>query len=116
MTEKPIAAGKSSYDMIDALNFWSTLAIKDKTIMMDLGCGVGNYAIQAVRYVGPKGLIYAVDAWSEGIERLKERAVKADITNIRLQDQGRVAHPKSRLKVARGVTLRNFCQGENGLF
>jgi ubiquinone/menaquinone biosynthesis C-methylase UbiE len=83
MTEKPIAAGKSSYDMIDASIFWPALAIKKNMTLMDLGCGVGNYAIQAARYVGPGGLVYAIDAWAEGIKKLEERAEKSGIDNIR---------------------------------
>lgn len=83
MNEKPIAAGKSSYDLINATLFWEALGLEDGTVVMDLGCGIGNYAVPAAGRVGPQGLVHAIDAWKEGIEQVKERITQGNITNIR---------------------------------
>lgn len=52
-------------------------------VMMDLGCGIGNYTVAAVEQIGPQGLIHAIDAWQDGIEHLKDRIDRRRITNIR---------------------------------
>lgn len=82
MSEKPVGAGNSSYDMIDTTIFWETLGLADRTVLMDLGCGIGNYAVAAADRIGPQGLVYAIDLWQEGIEQLEERIAKKNIKNI----------------------------------
>jgi ubiquinone/menaquinone biosynthesis C-methylase UbiE len=82
MTDKPIAAGKSSYDIIDGEILWKTLDLEKGCILMDLGCGVGNYTIEAALRIGPGGIVHAVDAWAEGIEQLKGRIEKAQLHNV----------------------------------
>ena len=83
MSHKPIAAGKSSYDTIDAAVFWEAMALNKNSILMDLGCGIGNYAMAAATHIGAQGLVYAIDAWAEGIEKLKQRMASEKITNIK---------------------------------
>ena len=83
MSDKPIAAGKSSYDMLNTTAFWQALGLGGSTVMMDLGCGIGNYAVVAAEQIGPQGLIHAIDAWQDGIKHLKDRIDRRRITNIR---------------------------------
>lgn len=83
MNNKPIAAGKSSYGMIDADRFWRLMALEKNSILLDLGCGVGNYALAAASLIGPQGTIYALDAWREGIAVLKESAAMRRLPMIR---------------------------------
>ena len=73
MSDKPIAAGKSSYDMIDPVSFWQALKLEKGCKMLDLGCGIGNYAVEAAVRIGQSGRVYAIDAWAEGVEQLKTR-------------------------------------------
>ena len=82
MSDKPIAAGKSSYDMIDTAAFWPALNLEKGSVMLDLGCGIGNYAVEAAVRIGQSGRIYAIDAWAEGIEQLKTRMTEKGLSNI----------------------------------
>jgi ubiquinone/menaquinone biosynthesis C-methylase UbiE len=82
-TSKPIAAGKSSYDLIDADRFWRLMALQNTTVLLDLGCGVGNYALPAARIIGPRGVVYALDAWADGIAALRESAADRRLTMLR---------------------------------
>lgn len=51
--------------------------------ILDLGCGLGNYAIAAAPRIEPGGVIYALDPWDEGIETLEVRAAIGNHANIR---------------------------------
>ncbi len=93
MTTKPIAAGKSSFDLIDAELLFAELQLHEETNLLDLACGSGAYALAASEYIGSKGRIYAVDLWEEGIATLKREAVARRIEYI----DARVANVSQRL-------------------
>jgi ubiquinone/menaquinone biosynthesis C-methylase UbiE len=78
MDHKPIAAGKSSFDLVDVEKLFSELKLKPQTVFLDVACGRGAYSLAASKYIGTEGHIYAVDLWEEGITALeKEVAVRA---------------------------------------
>ena len=79
----PESAGLSSFNLLDQEAFFHALDIKSGMTILDLGCGLGNYAITFSQYVGETGLIQGFDLWEEGIEILNTRAAVAQITNIR---------------------------------
>ena len=56
MTEKPIAAGKSSFNLVDSKKLFSELRLKENTTLLDLACGSGAYSIAASEYIGEEGL------------------------------------------------------------
>lgn len=85
----PIAAGKSSFDLIDPELVFAELTLKPDTVLLDLACGVGNYALAAAAFIGHSGTIHAFDLWEEGIASLRESArsqglsqVKAEIADV----------------------------------
>lgn len=82
MTEKPIAAGSSSFDLIDPTRLFAALELRKGTVLLDVGCGVGSYALAAAEKVGVKGTIYAVDLWEEGIATLSREIALRRITHI----------------------------------
>jgi ubiquinone/menaquinone biosynthesis C-methylase UbiE len=82
MHEKPIAAGKSSFDIIDKEKVFAALGLKKDTVMLDAASGVGKYSIAASEIIGNKGMIYAVDLWEEGISALKQALEEKAINNI----------------------------------
>jgi predicted nucleic acid-binding protein len=45
MTEKPIAAGKSSFDLVDTKRLFSILRLKEDTTFLDVACGSGAYSM-----------------------------------------------------------------------
>ena len=82
MADKPIAAGKSSFSLIDSSKFFSELGLMKNITMLDLACGVGAYAMAASSHVGPSGKIVAVDLWEDGIHSLKTEIQTRNIDNI----------------------------------
>lgn len=79
---KPIAAGKSSFDLIDPVRLFSELRLKKNTALLDLACGNGSYALAAAEHIGEPGKIYAFDLWKEGIDTLVREARARQIKNI----------------------------------
>ena len=82
MTENPIAAGSSSFDLIDPLRLFAALELRKGNVLLDVGCGVGSYALAAAEKLGAKGTVYAVDLWEEGIATLSREVVLGRIRNI----------------------------------
>jgi len=89
--KKPTAAGKSSFDLIDAAAFYRELDLKPGITFLDVACGRGAYSLKASEIVGSAGVVYAVDLWQEGIEQLKANAVEENALNIKafVSDAGR---------------------------
>lgn len=81
MTHRPTGSGKSSMDLIEQEVLFRELGLKDGSVVLDLGCGVGNYSLAMSPLIG-NGLIHAVDLWAEGIERLKSSLASREIENI----------------------------------
>jgi len=52
---------------------------------VDVGCGQGFFALPAAKLVGDEGRVYAVDADSEAIRRLKEKAAKEGLKNLKIE-------------------------------
>ena len=82
MKGKPIAAGKSSFSLIDSNQFFSEIGLTKNITLLDVACGIGAYAMAASPYVGPSGKIVAVDLWEDGIDTLKTEIQISNIDNI----------------------------------
>lgn len=83
MSDKPVAAGKSSFDLIDTEKTFSIIDVKPNSSFLDLACGIGKYSIEIAKNIGEKGTIYAVDLWQEGIEALNQEIDIMSIKNIK---------------------------------
>lgn len=83
MTHKPIAAGKSSFDLIDFATFLSVVNLQEETVFLDIACGVGNYTIEIARQIREKGTVHAFDLWEKGIDQLRLKAGSRGLDNIR---------------------------------
>lgn len=79
---KPPGAGHSTYELIDKDRLFEALDVRDSMVLLDLGAGSGDYTIPLARATGPGGHIYAVDAWEEGLARVRERASREGLNNI----------------------------------
>lgn len=79
MGKTPIAAGKSSFGLIDPDAFLSALRLEPDQTLLDAACGAGNYTMALAGHVEE---IYAVDLWEDGIAELRERIAGAGIKNI----------------------------------
>jgi ubiquinone/menaquinone biosynthesis C-methylase UbiE len=83
MSDKPVAAGKSSFDLIDAEKAFTLIDVKHDSRFLDLACGFGHYSIEASTRIGGTGVVYAVDLWPGGIDALKREMGKRGIENIK---------------------------------
>jgi ubiquinone/menaquinone biosynthesis C-methylase UbiE len=82
MSDKPVAAGKSSFDLIDTAKTLALLNVSLHSTFVDLACGVGNYSIEIAKIIGNEGTVYAVDLWQEGIKVLDQKIYRFGNTNI----------------------------------
>lgn len=80
--EKPIAAGHSSFELIRPEALFAALDLGPETVFLDAACGTGRYSLAAAERIGPKGTVYAVDLWPEGIERLRQAAAEEGFVQI----------------------------------
>jgi ubiquinone/menaquinone biosynthesis C-methylase UbiE len=87
----PIAAGKSSFDLIEPDKLFATLRLTEATVLLDLACGSGAYSLAAAEIIGDDGKIYSVDLWKEGIDTLQREAAVRQLRQIQatVADVGR---------------------------
>lgn len=94
----PIAAGKSSFDLVDPGTVFSELQLQPDTVLVDLACGIGRYALASADVIGPAGAIHAFDLWEEGIAALRESVRSRDLSQIK----GEVADVSATLPLPEG--------------
>jgi ubiquinone/menaquinone biosynthesis C-methylase UbiE len=82
---KPVGAGKSSFDLIDADRFFSILAPESGDTFLDAACGEGRYTLFLAGRGIPGLRIVAVDLWEDGIRRLQKTLSKKNIEGVRTQ-------------------------------
>lgn len=82
MTHKPVSAGKSSFDLIDFTTFVNALELSGPVVLLDVACGVGNYAIEIARQIRKSGTVHALDLWEEGINKLRLKAGSLGLDNV----------------------------------
>ncbi len=74
--------GPSSYGMHDSELVFEELKLREGQIFVDLGCGAGDYAIEASRMVGRSGRVYALDIQDNFVHRLANEVIADDIHNV----------------------------------
>jgi ubiquinone/menaquinone biosynthesis C-methylase UbiE len=62
---------------------FNELKVKDGHRFLDLGCGAGDYSIQAAKLVGDSGVIYALDKMEEIIDGVQLEVNRQGLTNIK---------------------------------
>lgn len=83
MSEKPVAAGKTSLDLVDKdMVFKEVVADPDGTYL-DLACGVGRYTVELAGQLSADATVYAFDLWAEGIAELTSYAKQHDLQTIK---------------------------------
>jgi ubiquinone/menaquinone biosynthesis C-methylase UbiE len=75
--------GVSSFMLHDPILIFNELTLQKGNHFLDIGCGAGDYSIQAAKEVGLEGIIYALDRWDEVIENLRIKASSQGLTNIK---------------------------------
>jgi ubiquinone/menaquinone biosynthesis C-methylase UbiE len=79
---KPLGAGHGTFDLIDRESFFEELRLGKSTVLLDIGCGRGDYTIALAELIGPEGRVYALDAWREGLAQVRKRASIRGLKNI----------------------------------
>lgn len=82
MKHKPIAAGKSSFDLIDAELLFAQLGLQPGTRLLDAACGRGHYSLAAADHLTTGGRVVAVDLWADGVAELKQTMRAQGTANI----------------------------------
>ncbi len=67
-------SGPSSYRIQDAEALFAALQLDTNEVVVDMGCGRGEYSLKAAEIVGPGGQVYALDRWPTYIDSLKKQA------------------------------------------
>lgn len=75
--------GPSSFSMQDPTLVFNELKLKEGEVFLDMGCGAGDYTIQASKILGDSGVVYALDVWEELISNLEEEAAINGLKNIK---------------------------------
>ncbi len=83
MHDKPIAAGKSSFDLVEAGKVFRQLNLNRDTVFLDIASGIGRYTLAAADIINGGGEIIAIDLWQEGIEQLRQQLAARGIANAR---------------------------------
>jgi len=83
MDDKPVAAGKSSFDLIDQEKVFAIMDVRPGSRFLDLACGIGKYSLAVASKLGDGGMVYAVDLWLEGIEELDREIQNRGLRNIK---------------------------------
>ncbi len=79
---KPIAAGKSSFDLVDSEALFDALYLTPGQVLLDLACGRGAYSLYLAQRMGLQLTIHALDLWVDGITQLQNDIRQRNIVNI----------------------------------
>jgi len=58
------------------------VGVSEAQTVLDYGCGAGTFTIPSARIVGKEGEVYAFEARSSRLERVREKAKEAALSNI----------------------------------
>ncbi len=75
--------GPSSFSMQDPKLIFDELDLKPGQAFLDMGCGTGDYTIQASKMIGASGMVYALDMWEDLVTNLAEKADSNGLKNIK---------------------------------
>lgn len=73
----------SSYGLQASEAVFGPLGLAPEDVFLDAGCGLGEYALEAARRVGPGGVVHAFDVSARCIESLSQRAASLGLAQMR---------------------------------
>ncbi|MGL1932637.1 MAG: HD domain-containing protein [Desulfotalea sp.] len=77
-----LTSSASCFDILDADEFYQTLALQKGLAVADLSCGAGISTEILTNRLGEKAEIFAVDLWKNGIAILDKKIEQQNIENI----------------------------------
>ena len=66
--------------------FLRKVGIRRGQVVLDFGCGSGNYTIPIAKIVGSEGIVYALDKNARSLDKLMRKAELEGLRNIRRMD------------------------------
>jgi predicted methyltransferase len=60
------------------------LGLRSGSRVADVGCGEGYFVMHLARRVGPSGIVYAVDLDESALEKVRDKAKRAGLENVRI--------------------------------
>jgi SAM-dependent methyltransferase len=66
----------------NAFEVLQQVGVRRGHIVLDYGCGPGDFTVPCARVVGEKGKVYALEVRPAALERLKKRAESAGLGNV----------------------------------
>lgn len=75
--------GPSSFWMHDPEQVFAALGLKPGDCFIDIGCGPGDYSMEASKRVGCSGRVYALDRDPKMADDLAAKAIAVGVTNIK---------------------------------
>jgi ubiquinone/menaquinone biosynthesis C-methylase UbiE len=90
--------------------------IKPGDVILDIGCGIGYFAMPAARMVGPKGLVYAVDISGVMLAELRSKTASTGIFNIHTSQtpHGKLTIPPADYTLALMVNVLHEVEDKKG--
>lgn len=73
----------SSFDLHDSAIVFKCLGLKIGDGFLDIGCGEGDYSMQAAKYVGTKGTVFALDKRADIADHVLEKAREQGFANLK---------------------------------
>lgn len=73
----------AQWENCGGVDFLRIIGVKECDVVIDFGCGPGNFCIPAARLVGTKGMVYAVDKNSRVLKKVRRKAGALDLQNLR---------------------------------
>lgn len=83
MVRRHKGSGPTSFWMQDPGLIFDELALQPGMHFLDLGCGRGDYSLEAASRVGPRGLVTALDVSDSSVRDLTEAASNLCIKNLK---------------------------------
>ena len=82
MRDKPTGAGRSTFDLVDASRLFAEVGLSEGPVLLDVGCGLGDYVLAAARHVTGSGKAYAIDLWDDAVDALKSQLRASGTQNL----------------------------------
>ena len=73
----------AQWESTNGVNFLQQIGVKKSDIVIDFGCGPGNFCIPAARLVGANGRVYAVDNNPRILKKARRKADALGLRNLR---------------------------------
>ena len=75
-------SGPSSHQHHVAAKVFGALGLGVGGVFLDLGCGPGDYALDAAGRVGPTGAVLALDTWGRVLTELRAEAARRGLASL----------------------------------